>query len=338
MSADVLPDTQGPSDTLGLPQRQVGQQRVNPQDSSEGRWWRRGLLAVGVVAILASAAAFIPGAISSPESGPKLTHTITRSDLLVTVTEQGTLESSNNTEVKCKVRGYSTVIWVIPGGSVVKPGDELVRLDTKVIEEQHSLTKTNTFIATATLARTQANVAKAKIAIDAYKEGRFRSQLEEMQKELAARKRNLCIARNTLERSESLFKQGYVTELEVDGNAFTVTRAELELKVQQTDIKVLNEFTKEMRLVTLHGDLTASESKLSADEAGLAMEKSRMERAAEELVDCVIKAERGGMVIYPSAAAWKRTPDITEGAIVRKDQVLLLMPDLSKMQVKVGIH
>jgi multidrug efflux pump subunit AcrA (membrane-fusion protein) len=52
----------------------------------------------------------------------------------------------------------------------------------------------------------------------------------------------------------------------------------------------------------------------------------------------VIKAAKGGLVIYPSAAAWKRTPDITEGATVRKDHVLLLMPDLTKMQVKVGIH
>ncbi len=31
-------------------------------------------------------------------------------------------------------------------------------------------------------------------------------------------------------------------------------------------------------------------------------------------------------------------PEIAEGATVHKDQVLLLMPDLSKMQVKVGIH
>jgi len=31
-------------------------------------------------------------------------------------------------------------------------------------------------------------------------------------------------------------------------------------------------------------------------------------------------------------------PDITEGANVRKDQVLLLMPDLTKIQIKVGIH
>jgi len=43
-------------------------------------------------------------------------------------------------------------------------------------------------------------------------------------------------------------------------------------------------------------------------------------------------------VIYPTAEAWKRAPEIEEGATVHRDQTLLLMPDLSKMQVKVGIH
>jgi hypothetical protein len=46
------------------------------------------------------------------------------------------------------------------------------------------------------------------------------------------------------QRSEGLFRQGYVTELEVDGNAFTVKQAELELKVKETEIKVLKEFTR----------------------------------------------------------------------------------------------
>jgi hypothetical protein len=32
--------------------------------------------------------------------------------------------------------GQNTVIWVIDGGTEVKPGDELVRLDTLFIEEQ----------------------------------------------------------------------------------------------------------------------------------------------------------------------------------------------------------
>ncbi len=305
---------------------------------ARGRKAIRLVILLGVVAILASAAAIVPGAFSKEETGPKLTHTIGRGDLRVTVTEQGTLESSNNTEIKCKVRGFSMVTWVVPTGTVVQAGDELVRLDTKVIEEQHSLTKTDTFIAQATLEQTKANVAKSEIAIDAYKEGRFKSQLQRLQMELEANKRNLRTARKMHERSEALFRQGYVTELEVDGNAFTVKQAELELKVKETEIKVLKEFTREMELETLRGNLTANNSKLAADEAGLAMEIKRRDRAEQELKDCVITAETSGLVIYPSAAAWKRTPDITEGATVRKDQVLLLMPDLTKMQVKVGIH
>jgi multidrug efflux pump subunit AcrA (membrane-fusion protein) len=339
MSTDTLPEAQSRPE-----QRPAqGDNRRDPspyalQDASHGRWWKLGLFAIGTVAVVASAAALILGATSTPETGPKLTHTITRGDLLVTVTEQGTLESSNNTEVKCKVRGFSTVTWVIPGGTVVEPGDELVRLDTKVIEENLSLTKTNAHIATATLERTKADVAKSEIAVDAYKEGRYRAQVKTLEKELEVAKRNLRTAQKMLDHSETLFKQGYVTELEVDGNTFTVTQAELELKVKQTQRDVLERYTRKMELETLNGNLIANKSKLQADEAGLAMDEARRDRAEEELENCVITAERSGLVIYPSAAAWKRTPDITEGATVRKDQVMLLMPDLSKMQVKVGIH
>ena len=50
-----------------------------------------------------------------------------------------------------------------------------------------------------------------------------------------------------------------------------------------------------------------------------------------------ITADRDGLVIHPNAAKWETGP-IAEGTNVYKDQILLLMPDLSKMQVKVGIH
>ncbi|MCR9197603.1 MAG: hypothetical protein NXI04_03065 [Planctomycetaceae bacterium] len=293
---------------------------------------------LGILAIIAVVAAVIWMRDTEETKTSMLTHRISRGRLVVSVTEQGTLESSNNTEIKCLVRGFSTVTYVVPTGTVVEAGQELVRLDTKVIEEQYSLTKTNTYIAQATLAETKANVEKARIAIEAYEKGRFRSQLQTLEKDLAAHKRNLRTARRMRERSETLFRQGYVTELEVESNAFTVTQAELELKVKETEISALKEFTRQMEMETLNGNLTASKSKLAADEAGLAMEVKRRDRAEQELQDCIIRAEKSGLVIYPSAASWKSTPDIAEGATVRKDQVLLLMPDLSQMQVKVGIH
>ena len=320
------------------PKTQSTKTRSNSRNSRGARWWKRGLPVIAVVVVIAIAATFIPGAMSLHESGPTLTHTIARGDLVVSVTEQGTLESSNNTEIKCKVRGWSLVTWVVEDGTEVKAGDELVRLDTKRIEDAISLQTTNTHTARATYERTKAEVAKAEIAIPAYLEGSYRTQLKSLERGLKIAETNLLTAQKMLAHSNNLFKRGYVTELEVEGNAFTVTQAELELKVIQTEIDVLKKYTKEMRMETLNGNLIANKYKLESDKAGLAMDQGRLDRAKEELENCVIKAERSGLVIYPSAAAWKEAPDIAEGVNVRKDQVLLLMPDLSRMQVKVGIH
>ncbi|MHC4405170.1 MAG: efflux RND transporter periplasmic adaptor subunit, partial [Planctomycetota bacterium] len=192
MSTDVLPETQG------HPQPPRAQHRGDRRDSSQGRWWRRGLMAIGVVAVVASAAALIPGARSSRQIGPTVTHTITRGDLIVTVTEQGTLESSENTEIKCKVRGQSTVIWVIEGGTEVKPGDELVRLDTLALEDAISERTKYAHLTRSGAERAKADVATAKLAIPEYLEGRYHSELMRLQKDLAIAESNLRTAENML--------------------------------------------------------------------------------------------------------------------------------------------
>ena len=313
--------------------------QANSDFAAKRSWIRTVLVLLGGVAIAAGGAyAFIAGGLSSDEEKARLTHTITRADLKVSIVEQGTLESSDNDEIKCKVRGFSTVNWVIKGGSVVRKGDILVRLDTKIIEEHYSLTKTNTHTATATLARTEADVKKAEIAIGAYLEGRYRAQLQQLEKEVELADLRLDTAKKILGNTEALFRGGYVNKLQVDGKKFIVNEAELDMRVKKTQIQVLNTFTKEMELESLRGNLAAAQLKLEADKAGLRMELARQKRALEELESCVIRAERPGLVIYPSAAAWKGAPDIDVGATVRRDQVLLLMPDLTKMQVKVGVH
>lgn len=311
------------------------------QDSVSNQDDRRAfslVIIMGLIVIVGGVSAVAYWPKLAEETNSFLTHKIRRGNLTVSVTEQGTLESSNNTEIKCKVRGFSTVTYVVPTGTIVEEGQELVRLDTKVLEEQYSLTKTNTFIAEATLAETEANVETSKIKIKAYEEGVYRSELQSLENDLADKRRNLRASQESYDRSKTLFRQGFATELEVEGNSIAVKQAELELKVKETEISVLKDYTRRMQMETLKGSLTAQMSKLAADKAGLAMEIKRRDRAKQELEDCVIRAEKRGLVIYPSAAAWKTTPDITDGATVRKDQVLLLMPDLSAMQVKLGIH
>ncbi len=331
MAIDTPPKVQN------LPQPPRPQLRSVPPDSSRGGWWKLGLLAIVVIAVAASAAALIFGAKSSPELAPYLTHRITRGDLTVTVTAQGILESSENVEIKNEVRGQSTVTWVIESGTVVQPGDELVRLDTQVIDDAVAERSKYAHWSKSAAQRSEANVKRAELAIPQYEEGVYPSQLMALEKDLAIAQSDLRTAQNMLNHAITMYDNGYKSKLEVEQRSFAVMRANMAVEATATEIDVLKDHTRNMELETLKGDLNAGKARHEANKERAKMDGIRRDIAVAELKHCVVKAETGGLVIHPSAARWKNAPEIEEGASVYKEQVMLLMPDLSKMQVKLGI-
>ena len=324
----------------------LGDGSGSPETTRSAPRWVWFLLLLGLVAIAGTVTQLM--FLDSPPVvviDPDASHTVTRGELVVTITEIGTVESSRNTEIKCEIRGgyggrggRSTVTYVVPNGTTVKAGDELVKLDTKNIEETVSLGKTDTNRAKAALARTRTDVAIAQVAIDGYLKGEYRSQMTSLEKKLAADQRNIQHAEAILADIELLFARGFANDLQVRAAESTVQQAELELNVTNTEMDVLKRLTKTMQLERRKSQLIATRERLAGREAGVVLEQSRLELAMQEFERCVIKAPQSGLVIYPSTAKWKRTPDITDGASVHNNQVLLLMPDLDKMQVKIRVH
>lgn len=296
------------------------------------------IVAAGIIVLGGAGAGVLLFGGSDSSLDAKLTHTIKREDLLVTVVEQGTLESSNNIEIKSKVRGQNTVIWVVPNGTYVEPGDTLVRLDTLEIEDAINERSKYAFWSRAGAESSAAQVRRARLAVDEYKKGRFVSQRMGLEKDEAIAESNLRTAKNMFRHASRMRERGYVSELEIDQREFAIKQAMLSLEVIRTDIKVLKDYTKKMELNSLEGDLNAISATHDANEQRAVLDETRRDQALEELKHCEVKAESAGLVIYPSAAAWKEAPDIAEGATVHKDQTLLLMPDLTTMQVKVGVH
>lgn len=304
--------------------------------SGSGVWkWVVGLLVVGGLAYGGSQ--MLPS-FASAESKRMLTHEVTKGDLVVSVTEQGKLESSSNVEIKCRVKGGSTVLWVIESGTEVQPGDELVRLDKATIEDNISTQKITYETAVANKATAESDVAVARIGISEYLEGTFRSLQTTAQKDVVIAESNLKSSQNALIHAEKMFRKGYNSKLDLEAQQDAVAHAQLELDVKKTDLDALEKFTKAKELETLNGLLKIAEARLAAETASLELEEARLKRAEDQLKNCVIVADKAGMVLYPAAAEWKEQPDIEEGASVREDQVLLIMPDLDSMQVKVGIH
>lgn len=265
-------------------------------------------------------------------------HTVVRGDLNVTVIEQGGLESSENTEVKCRVRGKNTVNWVIENGTYVEAGDVLVQLDTLAIEDAINERSKYAFWSQSGAERSSALVARSKLAISEYQDGRYISELMTLEKELAFAESNKQTSESAYQYSEKFRTRGFANTLFVQDKKVQFEQAKLEVEAKKKQIEVLKKYTKAMELKTLEGDLKAAEATHAANQERAVLDANRRDLAKSEFELCVIKSEKSGMVIFPSAAAWKASPDITEGATVHKDQVLLLMPDLQKMQVKVAIH
>ena len=67
---------------------------------------------------------------------PSLIYAVKRTDLVITVREQGEIEAAKNTVITSAVDGQARLIRLIPQGSVVKAGDKLAELDVSGIEEK----------------------------------------------------------------------------------------------------------------------------------------------------------------------------------------------------------
>ena len=141
-----------------------------------------------------------------------------------------------------------------------------------------------------------------------------------------------------LKYNQRQFERGYQSRDSVDDQRRRVEFSQLTIDVLKSDIKIAKTFGKDYQLAELEGELRVAQAQFEANDERAMADASRRDRAIEEKEYCTITAPKSGLVIHPRAAAWKDAPDITEGGTVYKEQVVLLMPNLDKMQVKVGVH
>lgn len=310
---------------------------VNSSSQSSSRF-TRWFLFIALFAVIASLGAFIPGWMKSKSKVKHLTHKVAKGSLSITVTENGAVESSNNKEIKCLVKGGSTVLWVIETGTMVKPGDELVRLDQSVIEDNILKQKIVYENALANKITAESDVAVAEISMTEYLEGTYIEDRSVIEKEIFEAEQAVRKSELSYNSALRLTAKGTLKSLQLEGEQFAVDSAKKDLELKKTKLTSLEKYNKEKSLQELRSKLRAAQAKLASFEASLELEKARLDKEKRQLENCIIKAETEGMVIFPSMAAWKDTPDITEGAVVREQQTLLMIPDVSNMQVKVGIH
>lgn len=280
---------------------------------------------------------------TSPAGVGALTEKVRRSDLIVSIAEDGSVESAHNVDVKCGVQGGATILWLIKDGTIVKKGDELVRLDSSLIEDKISQERITYEKARALMIDAEKLYESAKIAVSEYEEGMYVQSLKDLEAKATVAKENLESARNLLVFTNRMARQGYVTPLQREAQQFAVQRPQLDLDVANTAIEVLRKYTGPKTLVGLKSTRDSAEAKAASERAAYELEKDRLQRLEDQLKECVIFAPDDGMVVYANDEANRRRSSsqqsmVEEGAMMKERQSIIRLPDLTRMQVKCSVH
>ena len=215
------------------------------------KWFIAGGLVVVLGGLALSALTMFGGGLSPRSPGPQTTYTVNRGDLLVTVTEDGSLESAENLDIKCEVAGGTTIVWIIDDGKEVSKGTELLRLDASKLSEDVSQQKIAFEKARAASIQTAQDFAAAKIAVEEYTEGTFKKEFREAESKVAVARGSLQSAENSLQHGQRMFRKGYISPLQLESQKTALEHAKLDLGTAEIAMDVLRHFTRPKMLQEL---------------------------------------------------------------------------------------
>lgn len=263
-----------------------------------------------------------------------------------TVVEQGEVESSKNIELRCDVKartgsGPSTsILEVVPEGSLVKEGDVVVKLDSSALEQERDRQQVVCNTSAALVVQAQNTYEAAVIAKEEYLSGTYVQSEQTVLSEIFVAEENLRRSQQYVKYSERLATKGYVTALQLEGDMFAVEKTKNELDVARTKLKVLQELTKKKTEKQFDSDIVTSKSKWEAEQSSHAIEQKKLKEIDAQIGKCLLKAPADGQVVYANVTNQRGGTEfiVEPGAMVREQQAIVRLPDASFMQVRAKVN
>ncbi len=307
------------------------------------------IAAIMVVAILVGGiAVYSVPSLSKPikgliagETTRVLTYQVRPGELPISVEERGSLESSQNMDVYCKVEGQTTIITITPEGTKVKKGEVICTLDSAALRDQLVNQRITTKSAEANFLNAKLTREVAEIAVREYVEGVYVQDLATVEGEIKLAESDLMRAEDRLEWARRMFDKGYVSMATKVSEELNFKKAQFTLEQAQSKKNVLVKYTREKTIKELDSEVKKAHSDELAKQATWELEKGKESKLEVQIANCTLVAPIDGLVVYandPSRMFGSNQSQIEEGATVRERQKVISIPDISRMQVNAKVH
>jgi HlyD family secretion protein len=327
------------------------------------------LLVVGIISLLngESAESSIP------------TYEVKQGPLKISVTETGTIQPKEKIIVKNQVEGQTTIVYLLDEGTKVKKGDLMMELDSsslsdKKIDQEIAVQNAEAARIDASesyeVAKNQAqsdidqaklNYDFAKQDLEKYIQGEYPDQLKEAESQITLAEEELVQSKDTLDWSEKLYKEGYLSQSELERDRLSYSQKELALELKKRAKQLLENYTYKRQLAKLESDVSQSKSALerttrkakaniaqaeankAAKQAEYERKYAQLKKIENQIEKTKIYAPADGTIIYATSAEMSmrrfgsRTEPLKVGNSVRERQELIHLPTTSGFIVNISI-
>lgn len=209
-----------------------------------------------------------------------------------------------------------------------------------------------------------AEVAKeiAELEVKKYELGDYELERSTYDGEIKLATEDHLRATEKLNYTRRLIAKGYATQTELEADRIALKKAEVAMINATRKKNTLEEFTKERMLREKKAAVVTANLQVDRikDKALAALaqckgeyetkkqvwetERAKYEYLESQIKKCTMAAPRDGMVVYANMSMGNRSRNeqsstqIYEGARVRERQPIIVLPDVSKMQVNARIH
>lgn len=306
--------------------------------------------------------------------GSVLTAVVQVDSFDVRIPLNGEMKASRNVEIRNQVEGQTTIVSIVPEGKQVNEGDVLVSLASDAIKdrlEESRIRLDNAMAATinaqegvkiqemendSLLKTSEITAELARLEYDQYVKGDSTVQIEALKTALENAKTDLERKTKDLARVRELAQRQFVSENDVLDSVIAERNSRNALETAEMNISVWRQYSEPRQRQTLKRKLDAAlaevertkaraaaqlgwrQADLRAKQSTQRVEEQRYKAFQEQLEACTIKAPQAGMVVYQTSFGGNQNQGpIEEGATVRQNQVLIQLPDTSRMMVEVRL-
>lgn len=303
------------------------------------------VIALAVIGAPLAAWKFLPGFFHREVAPNVLTAEVILGPFINRVLEQGEIESSSSIEVRCEVRSRNSsgtsILEIVPEGTRVNAGDFLVKLDDSALQMEFVQQQIVCSGSESLTIEAEAAASSAVLALKEYEEGTFREQQETLQSALVVANENQRRSEEYLAYSLRLAERGYVSQVQLEADRFAVEKASKELGVAKTKLDVLEKFSKLKMQTQLKAEILTTRARLDARQKTWQLDRQRLKEIEDQIAKCVIRAPAAGQVVYANDSNRGKSSGevlIAEGVPVRERQILVRLPDPSRMRVLAKVH